>query len=225
LRTTPHRRLPLLDGLLLSISRRRTIDGFSVATMDDAGQASASFEQVEEALHLIRDHAPRLYGRLRCDLELIWVRVLPGPLGGYNHALRACLLDARFVLDHTRPCSLIAASIVHEGTHARLRRCGIDYREPIRNRVEAVCVRAEMDFAARLPDGAAVRTAAEGRLRIPTGFWTDDAFAQRHLAGMHDAIKILRVPFWLGWWLLQLGRVAARARRSRWAAGIPGGKT
>jgi hypothetical protein len=191
------------------------IDGFAVATMEDDEKARQSFARVEEALCLIRDHAPRLYSRLRRDLELIWVRVLPGPLGGYSHDLRACLLDARFVLDRSRPCSLIAASIVHEATHARLRGCGIDHREPMRNRVEAVCVRAEMDFAARLPDGAAVRAAAEGRLRIATGFWTDDAFARRHRTGTRDAIQFLRVPYWLGWCLLQLGRVVALTRRLR----------
>jgi hypothetical protein len=46
----------------------------------------------------------------------------------------------------------IASAIIHETTHARIERHGISYKEELRSRIEAVCVRRELAFAARLPD-------------------------------------------------------------------------
>jgi hypothetical protein len=71
--------------------------------------------------------------------------------------VQACVLDERYVLSETTTLEQIALTIIHEATHARLERCGIDYDEKLRQRIEAVCLRREFAFVAKLPNGAKLR--------------------------------------------------------------------
>ncbi len=48
----------------------------------------------------------------------------------------------------------LAGTIVHEATHAWLSSLGFQDHPARRHRIEAVCIRAEVAFARRLPDGA-----------------------------------------------------------------------
>ena len=139
----------------------------------------------------------------------MWVRLVPGGLGRYDHALRACELDERFVLADTSRPEIIAATIVHEATQARLCRCGIGYDEDVRGRVEAVCLRRELAFAHKLPDGARVREHALEVLAMPCSSWTDRASRDRDLEGSVEALRHLGFPNWLVRALL-----AIRARHS-----------
>jgi hypothetical protein len=214
LRSHQHESRPrFLDALLLRLSERRLVDGFPVATTEDDAKAEQSFARVEEALRLIRDYAPRRYARIRRDLACVWVRVLPGPWASYNRGLRACQLDSRFVLDQAVLSSQVAASIVHEATHARLTACGIGYEEAIRTRVEALCLHAEDEFAKQLPDGSAIQRVAERTLQRGSAPWTDEAVRQSHLRGSREALEFLRFPSWLGRCLEVLSRLVGRARR------------
>src|SRR5713101_6929819 len=103
--------------------------------------------RVEEALRLIKTYDRVRYNRLIRDLERVWVTLLPGYPACYDHSIRACELDTRYVLADTSQPEVIASTIVHEATHARLRRSGIGYEEDLRPRVEAVCYRAQIAFA------------------------------------------------------------------------------
>ena len=79
-----------------------------------------------------------------------------------------CVIDERFVVDEGTTPEMIASVIVHEATHARLFRMGIGYEEGRRARVEQVCLRRELAFAAKLPDRAKVglqRAEAIARMR------------------------------------------------------------
>jgi hypothetical protein len=104
---------------------------------------------------------------------------------------------------------VIAATIVHKATHARLCRCGIGYDEIVRGRVEAVCFRREFAFARKLPNGDHVRERAQVALAIPPVTWTDAAGRDRDLEGSVQVLRHLRVPNWLVRALL-----AIRPRRS-----------
>jgi len=134
--------------------------------------------------------------------------VVPHGLGTYNEALAACELDERFILADTTSPDLIAATIVHEATHLRLLRCGIGYGESLRARVEAVCFRREIAFAAKLPNGERVKQIAERGLEwsaVP-GYWSDTTFNERYVDGGAEALHYLGAPDWL-----VRGAVAARA--------------
>jgi hypothetical protein len=190
-----NRRPKLVDRLELRLSNGIRIDGLWVGGLDS--EPAPLLRRVEEALRLIKIYDRLRYDRLIRDLERVWVRILPGALGCFNHSLHACELDRRFVLDETSLPEFIAAAIVHEATHARLMRCGIGYEEGLRARVEAICFRRELAFAAKLPNGRQVREQAERRLGIPHAYWTDAAFSDRHDIEHAEALRDLGVPNWL----------------------------
>jgi hypothetical protein len=151
-------------------------------------QPEPALGRVEEALRLIKIYDRVRYDRLIRDLERVWVRPLPGPVGAFSYSLGACLLDQRFVLAETSLPEMIAATIVHEATHARLLRCGIGYEENLRARVEAVCLRRELAFAAKLPDGQQVREQAERAL---------EAWIERERSGYIQMLRYVGFPDWL----------------------------
>jgi hypothetical protein len=108
---------------------------------------------------------------------------------------------------------LIAATIVHEATHARLDRCGIGY-DKLRPRVEAVCFRRELAFAAKLPNGEQVREQAERKLVFyaTEDYWTNAAFAERYVNDHIEALRNLGAPDWIGRTALILRALRLRAR-------------
>src|SRR5262245_12890125 len=111
-------------------------DGLWIGTLDT--NAEPVLCRVEAALGLIKTYDKRRHDRLLNDVERVWVRLLPGELGHFSVATGACVLDTRFVLDETTSPDMLATVIVHEATHARLRRCGFGYDEEMRHRVEAI---------------------------------------------------------------------------------------
>jgi hypothetical protein len=166
--------------------------------LEKGSKAETILRRVEEALFLIKTYDRRRYDRQRRDLERVWIRVLVGALGSYNQRLRACELDPRHVLAEDSSPELIASTIVHEATHARLFRCGLGYDEGRRSRIEAVCFRREIAFAAKLPDGEQVRDRAERQLTrcITNEYWTDAAFDARLLDDAKEALRHLEAPPW-----------------------------
>ena len=191
----PRPRVKLIDRMELLAFHGRTIDGLKVGGLD---KKSAGWRGIEEALCLIRWHDPVRYKRLLGDIERVWVRMLPGAVGSYNASLNACQLDQRFVLAELGRPEVIASTIVHEATHARLVKRGIGYEQPIRARVERACFRRELAFAARLPDGGAVRKFAESRLAYYSGeHFTNAALSARYMAGAEEALRSLGWPEWL----------------------------
>jgi hypothetical protein len=125
--------------------------------------------------------------------------VIPDAVGSFNESLNARELDTRFVLAETSFLEIIASTIVHEATHSRLMRCGIGYDEELRARVEAVCLRSELAFAAKLPNGEQVRDRVERTLELCAshGHWTNAAFDERYVEGSIEALRHLGVPDWL----------------------------
>jgi hypothetical protein len=190
----------LLDklGLWLSESGER-VDGLWIGAWETKATGEAALRRVKEALLLIKSNDRLRYDRLIRDLERVWVRVLPGALGSFNEGLNMCVLDSRFVLAETSSLEVIASTIVHEATHARLSRCGIRYEQTLRPRVEAACFRRELAFAAKLPHGEQVREHAQRYLEWCTSddYWTDAAFHERHVEGGINALRHLGTPDWL----------------------------
>jgi hypothetical protein len=189
---------------------RRSIDGLWVGTYSDEN-AEAALQRVAEALRLIQTYDRPRYNRLRRDLDRIWVRELTGSVASFNPTLRACQLDERFVLTEATDATILAATIVHEATHARLWNCGIGYEEEVRHRVEAICIRRELAFAGKVPDGRCARERAEAALAIPPSYFTDAAFRDREVERAVQTFQDLE-PRWLG--RLMLAMINAGPRRA-----------
>jgi hypothetical protein len=167
----------------------RTFDGLWIGSTEY--DPESSLQRVEAALQLIRDHDRPRYNRLRLDLARIWVRILPGPVGSYNRELRACELDDRFIQSDTTTLEVIASTIVHEATHARLMARGIGYEEGQRARVEAVCIRRELAFAKKVPESDLIKDRAEQLLTLceSEDFWTDATFDVRWVDGNIERLR------------------------------------
>jgi hypothetical protein len=189
----PLSRPSLSDRILLRLSTGKSIDGLRIRASD---QGEAGLRRVEEALGIIKTFDRRRYDRILHDLELVWVRLLPAALACFNESLKACEIDTRFALDEASKPEIIAAAIVHEATHARLARCGIRYDENMRIRIEDICVRRELAFAARLPNGEPTQVWSASRLHTPPETFTDAAFDQRTREGELEVLRLLGTPEW-----------------------------
>jgi hypothetical protein len=162
------------------------------------GRETGEWQVVENALVLISRHDPARYKRILQDIERVWVGILAGAVGEYKRSLNACVLDRKYVVAWAARPELIASAIVHEATHARLMHCGIGYEETIRARVEAVCFKREIAFAAKLPNGEEVRDLAERRLAYyGSEYWTNSAHAARFETDVVEAFRHTGPPEWL----------------------------
>ena len=130
---------------------RHSIRGFDVFlnnTRPDIDTA-AVLSRLDEALGLIERHQPRRLRHLRRDLAYFRVERFPCR-GAYFPDERACLTELTFLARRDISAAPVAASIVHEGVHARVdRRLGRRARDLARE--ERLCRRAELDFGLSLP--------------------------------------------------------------------------
>jgi hypothetical protein len=148
-------------------------------------------ERLGQALDLIAAYAPRRFRRLQQDFAGIVVRRFPCR-GAFFPRERECLVELTFTVNPRHSLAEIAASIVHEATHARLaRRCGALPPEQ-RAREERLCRQSELEFGLALPDGAAVVQRARDSLALadaevaPRVDWQE---AARRVAGADDRAR------------------------------------
>lgn len=122
-------------------------------------------DRLTGALDLIAEHAPRRLRRLSRDIAAIVVRRFPCR-GAFIPQTRECLVELTFTVNPRHSLAEIAASIVHEGTHARIAATCGPLPEQDRPREERVCRRAELEFGLALPDGAVVVERARSALQL-----------------------------------------------------------
>jgi len=124
----------------------RRLEGFSVGFFDQEAAKECS-QKVAEALALVRSLDPKRFERMRRDVEL--VQVFRMKSSQFSPRWWTCLLDEALVRE--RSAALIASTLVHEATHARVLRAGIPYWPDLQQRIEALCTRQEIAFASKLP--------------------------------------------------------------------------
>lgn len=164
------------------VTGHRVVHGFPVRILNtrpdiDTEQVVA---RLTAAIDLIAAHAPRRYRRLRTDVAGFVVERFPCR-GAFFPETGECLVELTFTVNPGHGLPEIAASIVHEATHARVaRRCGV-LPPDRRAREERLCRRAELEFGRKVPDGAIVVQRAEASLSLadrevaPVIDWTDAA--------------------------------------------------
>lgn len=209
----PQARLRIIDRIQLAMSINRHCDGIWIGSWRGRPE---DLTRVEDALLLIKQHSPLDYARITRELERIWVDLVLYGLGEYRHSLRACILDERYVADSETTVGHIASTIVHEATHARLERYGIEYEERRRARIEAICFRRERAFAARLPDSAELEDGIARYLEWyqanPEQF-SDAHFQETQMAGGIEALRYLGTPDWIVRAISVSAPIISRARR------------
>jgi hypothetical protein len=207
--------------IMLRFSKSRYLDGLWIGTWET--EAEPILRRIEQALLLIKRHDRIRYDRLLRDLQRVWVLLLPSSVASFEYRIYTCQIDTRYCLAETTTPELLAAAIVHEATHARLWRRGIRYEEVQRPRIEEICVRREIAFTAKLPNGEDARDQAERTLAFcATGeYWTSAAFRERYIEGGVEILRYMGAPGWLArvfrWLLVRRGcirRGLARLKRA-----------
>jgi len=211
----------LSTRIMLRFSKSRYLDGLWIGTWEM--EAEPILRRIEEALLLIKRYDRIRYDRLLRDLQRVWVLLLPSSIAIFEYGIYTCEIDTRYCLAETTTPELLAAVIVHEATHARLWRRGMRYEEARRPRIEEICIRREIAFAAKLPNGEAARDKAEQTLALcATGeYWTSTAFRERYIEGGVEILRYVGAPGWLTrifrWLLVTRGcirRGLARLKRA-----------
>jgi hypothetical protein len=192
----------------LSVSQK--VDGLWIGVLDDK-DGERLIQRVRNAILLIQRYDPLRYRQICASLRRIWMCDLIGNNGQYSRTFNRCDLDLRYV--KSASLERIAATIVHEATHGHhcLRKIG--YPEPLRHRIELICMRQELAFARTLPDGHALRAQIETNLARKPEEWSNQALRTRFLINANGAAKSAGLPDWATYFLLSLGARLGMVRR------------
>jgi hypothetical protein len=182
------------DWLFIRFSRSTRFDGLWVGVFN-GDHDKEILRRVSDALQLIKTYDPYRYRRVLKEIGYLWVSLLPGAAAVFEIRLRRCVMDPPIVLSYSP--ERLASVIVHEATHGRLIRHNIGYPQELRRRVERVCMRQELAFAQKIPDGEALRPGIEHRLTLAPDFWTDEASKDRRREGLFAAAHHAGMPEWL----------------------------
>jgi class 3 adenylate cyclase len=117
------------------------------------------FRRADAVIGLVERYQPWRVRHLRRDLAMILVQRF-ACRGAYFPDVRACLLELTFMVNPGFSDAQVAATLVHEGMHARLDRFCEHFGVPPfphrRARHERICRRAELEWGLAVPGGDAV---------------------------------------------------------------------
>ena len=139
------------------VRETRFVRGFRVVVENGRPDIAtdAVLARLDEALALVERYQPWRLRHLRRDLSEFWVVRFPCR-GAYFPESRACMTELTFLARRDITAAPVAASILHEGMHARVDRmrlggAPIDPATRDRAREERICRHAELDFGLALP--------------------------------------------------------------------------
>jgi hypothetical protein len=129
-----------------------SVRGFTVIvenTRPDIATADV-LARLDDALALIERYQPWRLAHLRRDLAKFWIIRYPCR-GAWYPVERACVTELTFLARRDIGAATVAASIIHEGTHARVSQIGVQPENRNLPREERLCRRAELEFGQALP--------------------------------------------------------------------------
>jgi hypothetical protein len=195
-----------LHSLVFRLGRRAALRGFDVrALLPDRREWTLILARLDDALRLLESYTPTRYAMLQRDITRLWVTGIPSR-GAFIARRAMCVLDFEYVTAPGTRTEEIALTLVHEGTHARLRRLGFGYAEPLRARIERLCIGSELVVSRRLPGCDDLAAEAAERLQWEAATWSDARTRERHL----HALRELGWPGRLGYHLARAVRILAR---------------
>ena len=117
------------------------------------------FRRAEAVIRRVEQYQPWRLAHIRRDLAGILVQRYPCR-GAYLVGARVCLLELTFMANEAFSDAQVAATLVHEGMHARLDRLagrwGVTPFAAAPARHERICRRAELDWGRAVPGGKPV---------------------------------------------------------------------
>jgi len=200
--------LTQLRARLTTILRRllteeRIVRGVPVRVVNTRGdiESDAVFGRIDAALSLIERYDPRRFRRFQRDTSVLTVSRYPCR-GAYLSQSRTCIVELTFAVNPAFTPGQIAATIVHEGMHARLYAMRVAKGGDRAAREERICREAEIAFGRAIPDGAAVIYRAETTVALPDeeiAFKVD--WQEAHRRVVQADIDALDLPKWLKRWI------------------------
>ncbi len=148
--------MPTAEGNEAAVSR--VVRGVRVDVVNTRPDIDTEqlFRRADAVIGLVERYQPWRVRHLRRDLAMILVKRF-ACRGAYFPDLRACLLELTFMVNPGFSDAQVAATLVHEGMHARLDRfCeyfGVPPFPDRRARHERVCRRAELEWGLAVPGG------------------------------------------------------------------------
>jgi hypothetical protein len=144
-----------------------TVRGFPITVQNTRPDIATPYvlERLGAALDLISTYAPRRFRRLRQDLAEIRVHRF-ACRAAYFPEQRACLVELTFTVNSRHDLPEIAASIVHEGVHARVAHMCRPRSPDQLPREERLCRQAELEFGLSVPGGDVVVERARASLAL-----------------------------------------------------------
>ena len=128
-------------------------------------ETSRVFEKLDGALGVIERYQPHRLRRFRHDVRGIIVKRF-ACRAAFFHASRECLIELTFAGEGKFSDAQVAASIVHEGVHARMLTMGLSGHPGCEAREERLCRKAELELGLSVPDGQAVVERAMASLTL-----------------------------------------------------------
>ena len=109
------------------------------------------FGRIDAALSLIERYDPRRFRRFQRDTSVLTVSRYPCR-GAYLSQSRTCIVELTFAVNPAFTPGQIAATIVHEGMHARLYAMRVAKGGDRAAREERICREAEIAFGRAIPE-------------------------------------------------------------------------
>jgi len=137
----------------------------TVANTEPGIDTDEVIRRLDQALALLEQYVPHHYRRMQRDVVELVVQRFPCR-GAFFPAERTILTELTFLVNPSFTPAQIAASIVHEATHARVAaslRGNVMNRRP---REERLCREAELEFGLALPEGGPVIERARASLAL-----------------------------------------------------------
>ncbi|HZR69665.1 MAG TPA: hypothetical protein VFB01_11500 [Burkholderiales bacterium] len=151
------------------------------------------YKRIDAALGLLKQHAPERYHRAVRLLKAFLVLGNDSAHASFDRTNETCRLRERFMLAPDTTDASLACTIVHEATHARLFELGIPYDEPVRYRVEMVCIRSALLAARRFPGAQAEVERCREQLSIEPSVFSNEGYIDQRAKDLRD----LGCPEWI----------------------------
>ena len=196
---------PILRRILFS-GKARVLLGIETFAEQAIPDSDAMMKKLESALAELKERSPRHFRLVQNSIGRVAFE--RGGRCFYHPDLKACVIDAR-TARNVDP-SWLALVLVHEAMHGRLLRAGIRHSSGRWERIESVCVRAELDLAESLSMPPEVLTMLRHRIREPL------QNSERTREWRESAVQDYGLPRWLAWLVFDLlGSGVVRSRPSR----------
>jgi hypothetical protein len=135
----------------------RTVRGVQVTVVNTRPDIDTErvFQKLDGALGVIERYQPLRLRRFRRDVSGIIVKRFACRAAFFGDT-RQCLIELTFAGEGRFSDAQVAASIVHEGVHARLLTMGLAGHPGCQAREERLCRKAELELGLAVPNGEAV---------------------------------------------------------------------